>query len=84
MLPYRLFDREQFDADEERRLLYVGMTRAKRHLFLSHADKRVLFGRDLFLLRSPFLDAIEEELVERGASDFNRPKRRKDSQMDLF
>jgi superfamily I DNA/RNA helicase len=84
LLPYRQFERQESDPDEERRLLYVGMTRAKRHLFLSHADKRILYGRELSLPRSPFLDAIEEELVERGTSEYKRRTRKKDSQMDLF
>jgi superfamily I DNA/RNA helicase len=84
LLPYRLSGREEGDPEEERRLLYVGMTRAKRHLFLTHAGRRTLFGRALSLPRSPFLDAIEEELVERGESKFRKRKSGGDPQMDLF
>ena len=84
LLPYRLSGREEGDPEEDRRLLYVGMTRAKRHLFLTHAGRRTLFGRALSLPRSPFLDAIEEELVERGESKFRKRKSGGDPQMDLF
>jgi len=67
LLPYTLFHHSESDTgdpDEERRLLYVGMTRAKRFLFLTHAEKRRLGGREFRLERSPFLDGIEKELIE--------------------
>jgi superfamily I DNA/RNA helicase len=64
LLPYSLFEQRQADVEEERRLLYVGMTRAKKYLFLSHAQKRWLGGREYHLKRSPFLDNIEKELIE--------------------
>ncbi|MBN1980581.1 MAG: UvrD-helicase domain-containing protein, partial [Chitinivibrionales bacterium] len=51
------------DRQEERRLLYVGMTRAKRFLYLTHAAKRLLFGKPHAMRRSSFLDAIEQELI---------------------
>lgn len=44
--------------EEERRLLYVGLTRAARGLFVSHAASRNLYGRNLRLAPSPFLDTI--------------------------
>lgn len=62
LLPYELHGKPA-DPDEERRLLYVGMTRAKSHLFLSHSDKRRLFGREWSPGRSPFLDGIENALA---------------------
>ena len=46
--------------DEERRLLYVGLTRAARALFLSHCDQRSLYGRTLRLSPSPFMTQIRE------------------------
>jgi len=64
LLPYGLFANQQSDIAEEQRLLYVGMTRAKRRLFLSHADRRFLLGKEYNLPRSPFLDRIEQELLE--------------------
>lgn len=52
--------------DEERRLLYVGITRAKDNLYLSRAAKRSLYGRELRLKASRFLDAVPEALVIRS------------------
>jgi superfamily I DNA/RNA helicase len=46
------------DTDEERRLFYVGLTRAKDALFLSHAGRRVLYGHELRLKPSRFLAAL--------------------------
>jgi uncharacterized protein (TIGR00375 family) len=64
LLPYSLFKSQLSDIEEERRLLYVGMTRAKKFLFLSHAEKRFLLGREYQLGRSLFLNRIERELIE--------------------
>jgi superfamily I DNA/RNA helicase len=69
ILPYTLFSKDTSDVEEERRLLYVGMTRAKRSLFLSHAKKRNLFGNWLNLPVSPFLNNIKEELIKRGRAE---------------
>jgi DNA helicase-2/ATP-dependent DNA helicase PcrA len=49
---------------EERRLFYVGMTRAKDRLVLSHARQRYWRGRQRMLDPSPFLRDIEHELVK--------------------
>ncbi|MHC1791653.1 UvrD-helicase domain-containing protein [Solidesulfovibrio sp.] len=48
----------QMDEAEERRLFYVGLTRAKSRLFLSHSLRRELYGRKLMLRRSRFLDTL--------------------------
>lgn len=48
----------QMDEAEERRLFYVGLTRAKSRLYLSHAVRRELYGRKLMLKRSRFLDTL--------------------------
>jgi len=81
LLPYSLFERRS-DREEERRLLYVGMTRAKKYLFLTHAGKRFLLGREYRLNRSPFLDRIEEELLEQPEAP--APVRKRDGQLKLF
>ena len=50
--------------EEERRLCYVGITRAERQLFISYAQMRNLYGNTLFNMPSRFLDEIDEEFVE--------------------
>ncbi len=56
-------DKEEPDVEEERRLFYVGMTRAKDELFLLHSRERFLYGRRLTRTPSRFLSEIPEELV---------------------
>ncbi len=61
---------ESGDLEEERRLCYVGITRAKRQLYLTYARMRSLYGGRDWNLPSRFLDEIPEELVERtGAQE---------------
>ncbi|MBA4356353.1 MAG: hypothetical protein C0405_01355 [Desulfovibrio sp.] len=50
---------------EERRLLYVGMTRAKSYLCLSHARERMLYGRTLTQTPSRLLDDLPRDCVRR-------------------
>ena len=83
LLPYTLFSKYASDIEEERRLLYVGMTRAKRALFLSHAGKRNLYGKFLNLPISPFLDNIKEELLKKEKLAKGK-KKVKDKQLSLF
>ncbi len=51
------------ELEEERRLCYVGITRAERHLYLSHAWSRMLFGSTSSNIPSRFLNEIPTELV---------------------
>jgi uncharacterized protein (TIGR00375 family) len=74
LLPYSLFKSQVSDIEEERRLLYVGMTRAKKFLFLSHAEKRFLMGREYKLGRSLFLNRIERELIELSQQEKKKAK----------
>lgn len=74
-LPHvRSFD-EPGGLQEERRLMYVGMTRAREKLFISHALQRTLFGNTASFIPSSFLSDIPQELLEiEGAeSDALRP-----------
>ena len=50
--------------EEERRLFYVGITRAEDKLFLTHARQRRRAGEFMLGRLSPFVDAIDEELTE--------------------
>ena len=52
------------ELEEERRLCYVGMTRAKEELNLLHARRRSMFGQPNFNRRSRFLDDIPEDLLD--------------------
>ena len=52
---------------EERRLMFVGMTRAKRNLYISRADQRQLYGKTLNLPQSRYLREIPESLVTKSA-----------------
>ena len=83
LLPYTLHGSPSV-LEEEKHLLYVGMTRARRHLFISHAEHRMLFGRIHRFRRSPFLDAIAESLIEHVRSEPKSKRRRTDRQFDLF
>lgn len=51
-------------SEEERRLFYVAITRAKKKLFLTHTAVRTIFGRKQVNIPSQFLEDIEEELLE--------------------
>ena len=55
------------DLAEERRLFYVGLTRAKENLFLSHAAHRKLYGKDLHLKPSRFLVDLPQSILSRSA-----------------
>jgi DNA helicase-2/ATP-dependent DNA helicase PcrA len=54
---------EEQGIEEERRLAYVGMTRAQEHLTLTHASARSLWGNRSYNLPSRFLDEMPEEVV---------------------
>ena len=71
IFPYRGVDQmrgeSQEDLDEERRLAYVAITRARRRLVITHVGTRLLFGRTHYLGASRFLDDIPAEVCERDA-----------------
>jgi len=64
---------EAGDLEEERRLCYVGMTRAKRELYLTHARTRALFGNREWNIRSRFVEEIPIELTDRDAGEPTGP-----------
>lgn len=63
LLPHSRRGEEIEDMEEERRLFYVGMTRAKERLFLSRAEERSTFGVGRANLPSRFLDELPIELI---------------------
>ncbi|GAA3436769.1 UvrD-helicase domain-containing protein [Kutzneria kofuensis] len=69
-------------VNEERRLFFVGMTRAQQHLYLSHAASRVRNGATRKAAPSPFLSSISPSVTERIGEAV--PKKRKPKQESLF
>lgn len=64
LFPHDRADGEPEDKEEERRLMYVAVTRAKEKVYLTHASYRTIFGQKNAALPSQFLDDIPEELLQ--------------------
>ena len=85
LLPLAWNQNSQEDLDEERRLFYVGMTRAKTRLYLCHARQRLWRGRVQSLAPSPFLDNLEDSFLDRQRFQSQSGRSRKpDAQLKLF
>jgi len=65
LFPLSRAEESQEEYEEERRLFYVGITRAEERLFLTHADRRWRAGSGSDMLPSPFLEELPEDPVER-------------------
>ncbi len=65
---------ENEGLEEERRLCYVGITRARKILYLSNAKRRMLYGKDNSNLPSRFLEEIDSELLEMTNSSIKEEK----------
>jgi DNA helicase II / ATP-dependent DNA helicase PcrA len=74
-VPLTLPGRE-VDLEEERRLLYVGMTRARKRLVLTAARRRTLYGRTIETRPCPFLTHLPRELLREIASAGRRRRAR--------
>jgi len=57
------------ELEEERRLFYVGVTRAQERLFLSHARSRFRYGQNESSIRSRFLDEVDVEVIRTEAGE---------------
>ena len=57
------------EMEEERRLMYVGVTRAKQKLYISYAKRRQMWGETRYYTPSRFLAEIPENLTERNTSE---------------
>jgi DNA helicase-2/ATP-dependent DNA helicase PcrA len=60
---------EAGDLDEERRLCYVGITRARRELYMTYARQRTLFGQRSYNVPSRFIDEVPDALTDREVRD---------------
>ena len=65
LLPHNRSFEDPEEMAEERRLFYVGITRAKNHLTLVRAGQRSNYGRFEYTMESRFIEDIPEELIER-------------------
>jgi len=68
LFPGTRAEQQQDEMEEERRLFYVGITRAEEQLYLTHTEKRYRFGELTYPLPSPFLGEIRAELLEHGGT----------------
>ena len=65
LFPHENSISEQDGLEEERRLMYVALTRARRRLYLTHAQTRMLHGQTRYNIASRFLEEIPESLIKR-------------------
>jgi DNA helicase II / ATP-dependent DNA helicase PcrA len=81
LFPHQRSLRDNEGLEEERRLCYVGLTRAKEQLYLSFAEQRRLHGNDSYGAPSRFIREIPRDLLEevRPALAVSRPVFRRDA-----
>jgi DNA helicase-2/ATP-dependent DNA helicase PcrA len=74
VFPYRGLDADDAeDLEEERRLMYVALTRARERLYITHAGQRTLFGRSRYAEPSQFLADLPREAVRFEGRAQRRP-----------
>jgi DNA helicase-2/ATP-dependent DNA helicase PcrA len=82
ILPHSRCLIDESEIEEERRLCYVGITRAKDYLYITYASQRLYFGKSSLNEPSRFLADIPADLVEIDESiitrDYRHPKKRDD------
>ncbi len=83
LIPFHRADGEISDIEEERRLFYVAMTRAKEVLFFTWAKKRRIYGKSVSREVSPFIRVIETSLLDKKRISIKR-KKAEYVQMSLF
>ena len=79
---HRAMDSEN-GIEEERRLCYVGMTRAKEKLFLTSAAYRVLYGHGEYTRESTFLRELDKSLLDKDGDSIYEPSRRTDNRLGV-
>lgn len=79
LFPSRMSMEDEKDVEEERRLFYVALTRARDRLFLTSADSRMIYGQTIYSKNSRFLEEIkdfveiEDETVKARAKTEGKP-----------
>ncbi|MBU4210676.1 UvrD-helicase domain-containing protein [Patescibacteria group bacterium] len=79
ILPHSRCLVDENEIEEERRLCYVGITRAKDHLFITYANRRLYFGKSSLNEPSRFLADIPDKLLEQDSPaqvtrDYRKPR----------
>ena len=84
LFPHSRAAESEEEMEEERRLCYVAITRAQRHLYLTHAMRRRVFGEDTAADPSRFLNEVPFELIENMSTGPSwlgfHPKAKRDGQ----
>ena len=71
------------DIEEERRLFFVGLTRAEDQLILTSSKTRTIFGKKLDQIPSRFLDEIPADLLNRREMKKTQPKKKPGDQLSF-
>ena len=64
IFPHRNSMDSKDELEEERRLMYVAITRAMKKLYLTCAKKRMIYGQEMLSVTSRFVNEIDEELID--------------------
>ena len=83
-IPMRRHGDEEPDIDEERRLFYVAMTRARERLYFTYAKRRRVYGKMVARGVSPFINDIETDLMKHEEGLFKKTKKKTATQLKLF
>ncbi len=89
LLPHVNSIKNESELEEERRLMYVGITRAKEEVFLLYANQRMLFGNFKINLPSRFINDIPSKLIEKDIARgsmilLGNPKKKESSIKDIY
>ena len=82
IMPHANSSNSKEEMDEERRLCYVAITRAKERLYITNAKRRMLYGNVSFNPPSRFINEIDTDLIEKdekvnninGVKEFNKER----------
>ena len=85
LFPHQRSSEEPGRMEEERRLCYVGITRAREQLVVTSAEVRRLYGNESYNVLSRFVREIPDELLQeiRPKANFSRPVMRPPHALDL-
>ncbi len=83
LFPSKRSIEEDEQVEEERRLCYVGITRAKKKLFITNANKRTLYGSTTYTMPSRFIEEISSDLFDEDAlENIERRSKRSEKYID--